>query len=365
LGLRIRNGLEIYVDPEIAGGEGFSHVTGMAGFPNGEITRVTSATPKPYLARAFIRQTWALGDTVEQMGGDANQLAGRQPVSRLTLTFGKMSVPDIFDTNTFSHDPRGQFLNWALMDNGAFDYPADTRGYTWGAALELNQRRWAVRVGSFLVPTYANGMPLDRHFRTNNGEVGEVELRPKLHGHYGKVKFLGYVNQANMGAYRLALQEMPVDPDVTLTRRPGTMKYGLGLNAEQALTSNVGAFLRLGWNDGKTESWEFTEIDRTGQAGLQWRGKSWRRPQDAVGVAGVINGLSCDHRHYLAAGGPGFIVGDGKLDYAAERILEAYYAWKPYRVFTVTLDFQFAGNPAFNRDRGPVPIWSLRFHWEV
>jgi len=337
----------------------------MAGFSNGEITRVTSATPKPYLARAFIRQTWAFGDAVEQVEGDANQLAGRQPVSRLTLTVGKMSVTDIFDTNTYSHDPRGQFLNWALMDNGAFDYPADTRGYTWGAALELNQRRWAVRVGSFLVSTYANGLPLDRHFRKNNGEVGELEFHPKPLGQPGKVKFLAYINHANMGTYRLALNEMPVDPDVTLTRRSGTTKYGLGLNAEQALTANVGAFLRLGWNDGKTESWEFTEIDRTGQAGLQWMGKSCRRPQDAVGVAGVINGLSSDHREYLAAGGHGFIIGDGKLNYAPERILEAYYAWEPFKVFTVTLDFQFAGNPAFNHDRGPVPIWSLRFHWEI
>lgn len=364
LGLRIRKGLDIYVDPELAGGEGLSHVTGMAGFPNGEITRVTSATPKPYLARAFIRQTWALGDEEERIEGDANQLAGNQPESRLTLIFGKMSVTDIFDTNAYSHDPRGQFMNWALMDNGAFDYPADTRGYTWGAALELNQMRWAVRVGSFLVSTYANGLPLDRHFRTNNGEVGEVELRPKLFGQSGKVKFLAYVNQANMGTYRLALQEMPADPVVTLTRRPGTVKYGFGLNAEQPLTPNLGVFLRWGWNDGKTESWEFTEIDRTGQAGLQWMGKRWGRPKDAVGVAGVMNGLSQDHREYLAAGGHGFIIGDGHLNYASERILEAYYAWNAVKFTTLTLNYQFAANPAFNRDRGPVSIWSMRIHFE-
>jgi high affinity Mn2+ porin len=364
LGLNVRKGLEIYVDPEISGGAGFSHVNGLAGFPNGEITRVTSPTPKAYIARAFVRQTWALGDAVEHLEGDANQLAGNQPVSRLTLTFGKMSVTDIFDTNAYSHDPRGQFMNWALMDNGAFDYPADTRGYTWGAALDLNQRRWAVRVGSFLVSTYANGLPLDRHFRTNNGEVGEVELHPKLLGQHGKVKFLGYVNQANMGTYRLALQEMPVDPDVTLTRRSGTVKYGFGLNAEQPLTPNLGAFLRWGWNDGKTESWEFTEIDRTGQAGLQWMGKRWRRPKDAAGVAGVINGLSQDHRQYLAAGGHGFIIGDGHLDYASERLLEAYYAWKAVKFTTLTLNYQFAANPAYNRDRGPVSILSMRIHFE-
>lgn len=230
--------------------------------------------------------------------------------------------------------------------------------------MELNQKRWAVRVGSFLVSTYANGLPLDRHFRKNNGEVGELEFRPKPLGQPGKVKFLAYINHANMGTYRLALNEMPVDPDVMLTRRPGTTKYGLGLNAEQALTANVGAFLRLGWNDGKTESWEFTEIDRTGQAGLQWMGKPWRRPQDAVGVAGVINGLSSDHREYLAAGGHGFIVGDGHLNYATERTLETYYAWKAAKFTTLTLNYQFAANPAYNRDRGPVSILSMRFHFD-
>jgi high affinity Mn2+ porin len=219
-------------------------------------------------------------------------------------------------------------------------------------------------VGSFLVSTFANGLPLDRHFRRNNGEVGEVELRPKLLSQPAKVKFLGFVNHANMGTYRLAIEEMPVDPDVTLTRRPDTMKYGFGLNAEQPLTPNLGAFLRGGWNDGKTESWEFTEIDRSGQAGLEWMGRRWGRPKDTVGVAGVVNGLSQDHREYLAAGGHGFIIGDGHLNYATERFLETYYAWKAVKFTTLTLNYQFVSNPAYNRDRGPVSILSMRVHFE-
>lgn len=365
LGLLVRKGLELYVDPEVAGGKGLSGVGGLAGFPNGEITRVSSPTPKPYLSRAFLRQTWGLSTPTETVAGGPNQFAGSPPVSRVTLTFGKFSVTDVFDINTYSHDPRIQFLNWALMNNGAFDYPADTRGYTWGVALELNQPRWALRVGSFLVPSYANGMPLDRHFRRNNGEVAEGEFRYSCLGQPGKVKVLGYVNHANMGTYRLALLQSLVNPDITQTRRSDTVKYGVGLNVEQALSPNLGVFGRLGWDDGKTETWMFTEIDRTGQAGAHLRGQRWRRPNDVIGLAGVINGLSPDHRDYLAAGGQGFILGDGKLNAATERMLEAYYAFKFQKMFTLTLDYQFAANPGYNRDRGPVSIWALRLHWEV
>ena len=364
LGLKLRKGLELYVNPEVAGGKGLSGVTGLASFPNGEITRVTSPTPKPYLGRAFIRQTWGWGTRTEAFEGAPNQLAGQQPVSRATLTFGKMSVTDIFDANTYSHDPRTQFLNWALMDNGAFDYPADTRGYTWGAVLELNQPGWAARLGSFLVSKEANGMALDRHFRRNNGEVAEVEVRPAPFGQPGKVKLLAYVNHANMGTYRQALLQSPTNPDVTSTRRSDTAKYGFGLNVEQSLRADLGAFLRVGWNDGKTETWEFTEIDRTFQAGVQWKGATWRRTQDVVGVAWVVNGLSPAHRDYLAAGGHGYILGDGRLNYSRERILEAYYAWNLLPMFTLTVDYQFAANPGYNRDRGPVSIWGFRLHWE-
>jgi high affinity Mn2+ porin len=280
------------------------------------------------------------------------------------LTGGKLSATDFFDANDYSHDPRGQFMNWSLMDDGAFDYPADARGYTYGTVLEFISKRWAARIGSFAVATQANNLPLDRHFRRNNSEVADVELDPALKGRQGKIEFLGFINHANMGNYREALEEMPIDPNIILTRHTDTMKYGFGLNAQQSITSDLGAFARAGWNDGKTEDWMFTEIDRTGQAGLQWVGKRWKRPKDIVGIACVFNGVSRDHHDYLAAGGHGFIVGDGHLTYGKERILETYYAWNPAKFTTVTLDFQFVGNPGYNEDRGPVSIASLRMHFE-
>jgi high affinity Mn2+ porin len=364
LGLRVWNSLELFANPEVAGGKGFSNVLGMAGFPNGEITRVTKPVPRPYLSRIFIRQTWGLGGDREQVQDGANQLAGSQAVSRLTLTFGKIAAPDIFDTNSYSHDPRIQFMNWALMENGVWDYPADTRGYTWGGALELNLPHWAFRAGSFLVSTYANGMPMDRHFRRNNGEVVELEARRNPFGHAGKVKLLAYVNHAHMGNYRLAILEDPTAPNIIKTQRSDTPKYGLGLDVEQSLSPSVGAFLRAGWDDGRTETWEFTEIDRTLHGGVEVHGIHWHRPHDAVGVAGVVNGVSRDHRDYLGAGGYGFILGDGRLNYALERIPEAYYAWHLQPMLTLTVDYQFCANPAYNRDRGPVSIWGIRLHWE-
>ncbi len=358
-------GGQLYLNPEIAGGEGLSGVEGLAGFPNGDITRVTSTIPKPYLSRIFLRQTWGLGGNSEAVESGPNQLGCRQKESRLVISLGKISLPDLFDTNAYSHDPRTQFMNWALMDLGTWDFAADTRGYTWGVAVELNQPRWALRFGSFMVPKTANGLALDRHLRRNHGENVELERRYKLRGEAGRVSLLGFANHANMGDYREALRRSSGIPDITQTRRPGTPKYGLGLNAEQALTRDLGAFMRLGWDDGKTETWAFTEIDRTFHLGLQFKGRRWGRPQDIIGVAGLNNGLSKDHRDYLAAGGSGFQLGDGRLNYSAERILEAYYAFKPLKVLTLTLDFQRAQNPGYNRDRGPVSIWAVVFHWEI
>lgn len=365
LGRRVWKGGELYVNPELAGGRGLSGVTGVAGFPNGDITRIVSPTPKPYLSRLFLRQTWRLAGQSEMLEGGPNRLAGRESVSRFTLTLGKISVVDIFDFSTFSHDPRLQFMNWSVMTTGTWDYPADTRGYTVGVAGELNQARWSLRAGSFMVPKTANGLALDRHLRRNHAEVVELELHPTRSGKSGKVRFEGWANHANMGNYRLALQQPTRPPDITLTRRPGTLKYGFGLNAEQPLTSDIGVFMRLGWDDGKTETWAFTEIDRTFNPGLQFIGKRWGRPDDVSGVAYVINGLSADHRDYLAAGGHGFILGDGQLSYTPERILESYYAFRLGKMFTLTLDYQFAANPGHNKDRGPVSIWAFRFHWEI
>ena len=303
-------------------------------------------------------------DAIATLGFRGEALAAICAVSRFTLTLGKISVIDIFDANSYSNDPRSQFMNWALMTTGTWDYPADTRGYTIGVAGEYSRRRWTLRAGSFMVPREANGLVLDTHLRRNHGEVAEFEFRHAAFGKTGKLKFLGYDNRANMGRYRAALSEPSRPPDLLPTRRPGAAKWGWGLNAEQALTSDLGAFLRLGWDDGKTETWAFTEIDRTIASGLQLLGRRWHRPDDVSGIAFVSNSLAPDHRDFLAAGGNGFILGDGKLNPAAERVLEAYYALRLPKRFTLSVDYQFAANPGDNKDRGPVSIWTSRLHWE-
>lgn len=365
LGRRLWKGGELYLNPELAGGKGLSGVEGVAGFPNGDITRVVSPTPTPYLSRLFIRQTWGQAGPSEAIEDGPNQVAGHKPLSRFTLTLGKFSLVDIFNVNTYSHDPRLQFMNWSLMTTGTWDYPADTRGYTIGVAGELNRPRWSLRAGSFMVPRVANGLALDRHLRRNHGDVAEFEFRQTALGQPGKLQFMAWMNHANMGNYRQTLLGSTRPPDVTLTERAGTLKYGFGFMAEQSLTPDLGAFLSVGWDDGKTETWAFTEIDRTFNTGLEWKGRRWWRLEDRLGVAFVANGLSRDHRDYLAAGGHGFMLGDGRLDYEAERIFETYYNFHLGAGFTLAPDYQFASNPGHNKDRGPVSIWTLRLHWEL
>jgi high affinity Mn2+ porin len=365
LGARLPwKGGEIYLDPEIAGGEGFSGVTGIAGFPNGEIPRVASPTPEPYIARLFLRQTFGLGGETERVEPGPNMLAGLRDVSRITVTLGKVSAADFFDGNAYSHDPRGQFMNWSLMDNGAWDYPADTRGYTLGGTVELNQRRWALRYGVFEMPKVANGSDLDSRIPKSLAQALELEERWSLGDRSGTVRILGYRNGAHMGTYRQAIEHPgPTGPDITLTRAY-TVKYGFGVQIEQQLTDTLGLFGHAGWNDGRTESFAFTEIDRTVAAGLSFKGTRWHRSEDVLGIAVVGNGLSNDHRVYLAAGGYGFIIGDGRLRYGYEKISEAYYLIKLVDHVAVTADFQHVEHPAYNRDRGPVTVTGLRVHLE-
>ncbi len=364
--LRVWRGAELVVVPEIAGGRGLSGVTGVAGFPNGDIVRVADPQLKAYVARAFLRQTWAFGGDSEAVAPDAMRLGGERPISRLTLTTGKFAATDIFDDNTYSHDPRRQFMNWSLMDGANWDYPADTRGYSWGVAVELERPAWALRLGSFMVPLEANGMALDHDVRVDHGDVAEIEVRHRLLGPVGKLKLLLYQNHARMGTYTLAeAQAGPLPPDVTTTRRNGTRKYGFGINLEQPLSVNIGVFARWGWNDGRTETWAFTEVDRTTSTGVQLAGMLWGRPGDTAGLAVVSNGLSPEHRDYLAAGGLGFLIGDGALDYGREEVAEAYYSLSPWRGVFLTGDFQYVANPAYSRARGPVAVWALRFHWEM
>jgi high affinity Mn2+ porin len=355
---------QIVFNPEIAGGGGFSGTAGIAGFPNGEATRVGVPNPTPYIARLYLRQTFGFGGEREWAGDDVNQVAGERDVRRLAVIVGKFAAPDIADDNRYSHDPRTQFLNWALVYNGAWDYPANVRGYTYGVAFDYNHsKNLSFSYAVMTEPLVANGSALDWHLNKAQGQVAEMERRYKLFGRPGSFRTLAFLNHAHMGDYNEALQLMPVDPNIIKTRAY-RYKYGFGLNVDQELTDDIGFFSRLGWNDGHSETWAFTEIDRTATAGLVMGGRQWCRPYDRVGLAGILNGLSGPHRDYLAAGGYGFIIGDGKLNYGLEQILEMYYAIQIKAGLYLTFDFQEVGNPAYNRDRGPVSVYSLRVHWD-
>jgi high affinity Mn2+ porin len=249
------------------------------------------------------------------------------------------------------------------MYNGAWDYPANVRGYNYGVAFDFNQKYWALRYGVFGEPTFPNGTAIDPRFLDAQGHVLELEERYTYDNHPGKIRFLAYLNHAHMGNYREALVEMPVNPDLAPTRAY-RIKYGFGVNIEQEWTETLGGFLRAGWNNGQSETWAFTEIDSTLAMGLVLKGKRWCRPQDQVGLGFVMNGLSDAHRDYLAAGGLGFIIGDGRLNYGLEKIIETFYDWQIVKGIFVTADFQGVDHPAYNRDRGPVAIGTLRAHIE-
>jgi len=362
LGRRLWTGGEAYANLELLAGQGLSRVLGLAAPPNGETYRVDSTSLKANLARLFVRQTFAPGGEGEAQDDEANQLLGRRSARRIVVTVGKFSVTDLFDGNAYAHDPRTQFNNWSLWANAAWDYPADTRGYTWGAALELYRDAWAVRLGSFMEPLEANGLEFDHDVSRAHGDVLEVEHRHALSGRPGAVRILAFWNHARMGVYREALDLAPAATDIVATRAPGRSKYGFGLNLEQEISSNVGLFLRAGWNDGKTESWAFMEVERTLSLGTTVRGDLWKRPGDAFGAAVAMNGINRDHRDYLAAGGLGFMLGDGALHYAAEDVLDAFYRASLASFLAVTLEVERYWNPGFNRDRGPVSIYGLRLH---
>jgi high affinity Mn2+ porin len=361
-GRRLWAGGEAFVNVELIAGEGLSRVLGLAGPPNGETYRVDSPQLKANLARIFLRQTFDLGGAREAQEDDENRLQGPVPSHRLVVTLGKVSGTDIFDDNAYAHDPREQFNNWSLWANAAWDYPADTRGYTWGVAVEWIAGPWAARLGAFLEPKEANGLEFDHDVSEAHGDVLEIAHRHSLGARPGAVRVLAFWNHARMGVYRDALALSPSAPDVTATRAPGREKHGFGLNVEQEIAPHVGAFLRAGWNDGKTEAWAFTEVERTLSLGVSLDGMLWKRPGDAFGIGAAWNGVNADHRDYLAAGGLGFMLGDGRLNAAAENALDAFYRFAPWKFFAVSAEVERFANPAFNRDRGPVTVWGLRFH---
>ncbi len=371
--LRLPGDTQLVFDPEIAGGRGFSGVTGVANATNGELPRVATATPKPYLARLYLTHDFALGSATEPVEADENQLAGTRPLVRYTITAGRFTLTDFFDQNRYSHDPRTQFLGWGVMYNGAWDYAADTRGYTWGWVHELHLRDWSFRYASALEPKLANGLRFDRRVFKDRGDVFEGERRWAAASHPGALRLLSSLAHTDSGDYGAALQLAATthpSPNIDKVLRSGTLKYGFGVNGEQELRGNVGVFGRLGWNDGHTEDFAFTAIDRIATAGVSLPGALWNRRDDGFASEVTIAGLSAVHALYLARGGVDFIIGDERLNYGTERIWESYYTTKvPVDLsgahLFVSVDAQYIVNPAYNRDRGPLWAWSLRLHLEA
>ncbi|MCX6352511.1 MAG: carbohydrate porin [Bacteroidetes bacterium] len=362
IGRRLWKGAEFYFNPEIAGGKGLSKTLGIGGFPNGETFRVGDPAPALYVARLFFTQYFALGNEEEKSDDEANSLQGKLPAKRLSITLGKISIADYFDGNKYSHDPRTQFLNWGLMSAGGWDYPANTRGYTWAGVVEYITPNLSVRASSSMVGEEANGPYMDMHFGKANSTTLEVEKPYTFMGKNGRIRAIGFYTLAHMGNYTKALSDSI--PDITRSRQYGRTKYGAVLNIEQDFSEDAGAFFRASWNDGKNETWAFTEIDNSLSAGIVMQGTQWKRKDDKLGVAILIDGLSKDHRTYLARGGYGFIIGDGKLNYANEFIVEAQYNINLHKNFWITPDYQFIMNPGYNKDRGPVNIFGLRGHCE-
>jgi len=365
-GLRLWQGAAVYANPELDQGFGLSDTLGVAGFPSGEAYKVGSNPPYLQLPRAFFRQVIDLGGAREEVADGPNQLADTQTADRVTLTAGKFSAVDLFDTNRYAHDPRSDFLNWAVIDSGAFDYAADAWGYTYGVAAEWRQSWWTLRGGVFDMSEVPNSKRLDYGF-SQVAYMLELEERHALGGHAGAARLLGWIDDARMASYADAValgEETGATPNVALVRKR-QWRGGLALNVEQEILPNLGAFLRLGTNDGRKEAFEFTDINRSVSAGLSASGAAWGRPDDAIGLAAVLNGLSGDARDYFAAGGLGILIGDGQLRYGAETILETYYSLRALPWLSLSLDYQYIQNPAYNRDRGPVSVFGFRIHAEM
>ncbi|HMH23153.1 MAG TPA: carbohydrate porin [Puia sp.] len=371
LGRKLWPGASVYFDPEMAGGKGVGSTLGIAGFPNGETFRIGNPEPTVYIARIFLRQHISLDkDHYEEVIDDVNQIKERLSTSRITLSAGKFSVGDFFDGNNVSHDPRSDFMNWSLMNNGAYDYAANTRGYTYGFVAEYVKPNWTLRLATVLEPEYANGPVLDVHYLHTNSENLELEKRYSMQGHKGTVRLLGYYNVNKAPNYKDAVAARLNGDTSTLDaiygKKYGATKIGFGVNADQELSGAVNAFLRLGWNDGRNASWAFAEIDNTLSGGIRINGKSWRRQADNIGIALVSNGISSGHRDFLKIGGYGFMIGDGQLpNYGREDIAEAFYASKIFTNCWLTLNYQFVGRPAYNKDRGPVHLFAARLHIEL
>jgi high affinity Mn2+ porin len=369
-GIRFWQGAEIWFNPEVDQGHGLAETHGAAGFPSGESYKLGFSYPYTRMQRAFLRQTINLGGESEKVDADINQFANTFTSNRLVLTVGKMGIPDIFDTNKYANNPKIDFLNWSLINAGTFDYAGDGWGYTYGGAAEWYQGRWTLRAGVFdlsAMPAGGDspeGAFLDSTF--NNFElVGEIEERHQLWGQPGKLKITGYLERGRMGTYQDAinLAQLTGQPADINAVRTYTSRPGVSINLEQQVTETVGVFARAGWADGTREPWDFTDIDRTFSGGAAFNGRSWGRPDDIIGIAGVLNNISSVHQVFFNAGGLGILIGDGQLPSPGlEEIFETYYSYAFTQATKVTFDYQFINNPAYNTQRGPANAFAVRLH---
>jgi high affinity Mn2+ porin len=361
VGAKLWEGAEFWVDPEIDQGFGLSNTEGIAGFPSGASFKVGASVPYARVQRYFLRQTIDLGGDTEKVPADQNQFEGSNTTNRLVITIGKYSVSDVFDQNKYAQNPRKDFMNWALIDAGTFDYAADAWGYTLGASAEWYQGPWTLRGGIFDLTTVPNSEELDSNFGQFQW-VGEIERRYDLWSHPGKIAFTGFLTRARLGTYQdaITLAMATGGPaDIAAVRRYRS-RTGLSANLEQEITSDLGLFARVGFASGDIEPDSYTDVDRTAAAGLSLKGTQWGRPDDTFAFAAIVNGITKIHEQFLNDGGLGILVGDGQLPHPGpEQIIEAYYLFPVYD-WKATIDYQFVVNPAYNRDRGPVSIIGFR-----
>ena len=360
------------LDFESAGGRGISEALGLAGFTNLDVVRNPNLGSKPYIARVQLHHTLGLSNDLVPNTRTPFSLATEAPARRLEFHLGKMSLPDFLDINSIGTDSHLQFLNWTADNNGAWDYAADTRGYTYAAVAEYIDRSWSARYALAVMPTVPNGIDLDWSLKRASGQNGELEFRRNLLGKLispdrkGTLRLLTFVNHAHMGLYRDAIKAFQAGtdptPDVNAHAILSSVKYGFGGNFEQELTPNLRAFGRFGWNEGQHQSFAYTEVDQTIELGGDYAGHSWRRPYDKLGVAFITNAIGRDHQNYLRLGGLGFLLGDGNLRYAREDIVESYYNLHAWRGVFYALDLQHIDHPGYNQDRGPVLVETVRLH---
>jgi high affinity Mn2+ porin len=376
LGAQVRRDPETETDAlldiESAGGRGLSEALGLAGFTNLDVVRNPNLGPTPYVARVQLHQTFGFTDKLVADNRTPFSLATEVPGRRLVFYVGKMSLPDYFDINDIGSDSHLQFMNWTVDNNGAWDYAADTRGYTYAAVAEYDDKVWSARYGLALMPTVANGIDLVWNIGQASGQNMEFELRESLlrglvkPERKGVIRILSYVNHAHMGLYRDAVKDyldgITPTPEITSVEKYGAVKYGFCLNAQQEVTPDFRVFGRFGWNEGQHESFAYTEVDQTVELGGDYSGRAWSRPYDKIGVTFVTNAIKKDHQNYLGYGGLGFLLGDGKLSYAREDITEGYYNLHAWRGIYYALDLQYIAHPGYNQARGPVLVEAVRMH---